>query len=157
MSEFQDDTRPVRTRTDRFLLVIGDHETEGAELEEILFDPDKLLVSEATAIERMTTLTFPQLIGGLNIGAASALQAAIWVMRKRSNPKLRLQDVEFSMGDLRNLDPDYRPEYGGIPRGEAFGDDIEDQVNGALEGDPDVAGGNEGEAPKDLTSPASGD
>lgn len=135
MSEIQDDTRPERTRTARFLLSLGDHSDKDAEKEEILFDPDKLLVSEVVAIEKAANLTWPQVMAGLNIGAASALRAAIWIMRKRANPKLQLHEVEFNWGELRNLDPDYRPEYGGIPRGGAFGDDLADAVDGAIFGD----------------------
>lgn len=115
MPEETEDTRPVRNRTDRFLLIVGD--------EEILFDPGKLLVSEVVAIEKAAQLVWAQVIGGLNMGNGSALQAAVWIMRKRSNPKLKLSEVEFAWGDLTNLDPDYRTEYGGIPRGEAFGDE----------------------------------
>lgn len=148
MSEIQDDTRPERTRTARFLFSLGDHNDKDAEKEEILFDPDKLLLSEVLAIEKAAQLTWPQVMAGLNIGAASAFQACIWVMRKRSNPKLKLSDVEFSWGDLRNLDPDYRPEYGGIPRGAAFGDDLADAVDGAIFGD-DADDSADGDGPKE--------
>lgn len=137
MSEIQDDTRPVRTTTRRTLLVIGD--------ETILFDPDKLLVSEVVAIEDQQTgagLTWPQVMGGLAIGAGSALRACVWIMRKRSNPKLKISDVEFAWGDITQEDPDVLAEYGGIPLGEAFGD------TEVAEGNDDTA---VSEDPKDLT------
>ena len=89
--------------TDRNLLIIGE--------EEILFDPSKILLSECVAAERATGLSWPQIISGLNNGLALAIQAVVWIMRKRSNPKLNLRDVEFNFGDYVLLDPDEHPDY----------------------------------------------
>jgi len=89
--------------TDRILLVIGD--------EKHLVDPGKLLLSEIVAAEKATGLTWPQVWVGVNQGQAQAIQAVVWLMRKRSNPKLRLSEVEFALGDYRMKDPDFDPEY----------------------------------------------
>lgn len=89
--------------TDRNLFVIGD--------EELLFDPGKLLLSETIAMERATGLSWPQIIAGVNSGLMLATQAAVWVLRKRKNPKLNLKDVEWSVEDFSLLDPDWHPDY----------------------------------------------
>ena len=89
--------------TDRVLLVIED--------EKYLVDPGKLLLGEIVATEKVTGLTWPQIWVGLNQGHAQAIQAVVWLMRKRSNPKLRLSEVEFTMGDYRLKDPDFDPDY----------------------------------------------
>lgn len=94
--------------TDRVLLVIGD--------EHLLVDPGALLLSETIAAEKVTGLTWPQIWIGVNTGQAQAIQAVVWLMRKRSNPKLRLSDVEFAMQDYRLKDPDFQPDYW-VPEG----------------------------------------
>lgn len=96
-------------KTDRVLLVIGD--------ERLLIDPGKLLLGEIVAVEKATGLAWPQLWGGLNLGEARSIQAMVWMMRKRSNPRLRLAEVEFAMGEYQLTDPDYDPEYW-IPEGD---------------------------------------
>lgn len=110
-------------KTDRQLIRIGD--------EDILFDPGKILLSEALAIEDKFDLTWPQVVVGVNVARMKAVAAVVWVMRKRISPTLQPSDVEFNIGDLEILDPDKMPEYGGTP----------DEVD-------------EGEAPKDSTEPA---
>src|SRR5215207_6644416 len=89
--------------TDRNLFVIGD--------EEILFDPAKILLSESIAMERATGLSWPQIVAGINNGVMVATQAAVWVMRKRSNPRLKLSEVVFNTGDYMLVDPDVHPDY----------------------------------------------
>lgn len=89
--------------TDRNLLCIGE--------EQLLFDPAKIMVSESIAMERATGLAWPQIVAGINNGVTVAVQAAVWVLRKRSNPKLRRDEVEFNMGDYVLLDPDVHPDY----------------------------------------------
>lgn len=84
--------------TTQWILKIGD--------EEHTFDWKKLLNAEAMAIEKATKVTFNQFLVGLVGGHAASLTAALWIMRKRSDPKLRFEDVVFSMGDLQLIDPD---------------------------------------------------
>jgi hypothetical protein len=99
--------------TDRVLLVIDD--------EKHLVDPSKLLLGEIIAAEKATGLVWPQIWVGVNAGHAQAIQAVVWLMRRRSNPKLRLSEVEFAMGDYRLKDPDFDPEYW-VPDGD--GDEL---------------------------------
>lgn len=138
------DTRPERRRTDRWLFKIG----QGDDVEELLFDPGKILLSETLAMENAASLTWPQIIAGIAMGRTSAIAAVVWVLRKRKNPKLRFVDVEFSMEDFdASEDPDYLPAYGGVPLGDAFGDERYDDTP-ELE---DVA-----EGPKDSPTPENG-
>lgn len=95
--------------TDRVLLVIED--------EKHLVDPGKLLLGETIAAEKATGLTWPQIWIGVNTGQTQAIQVVVWLMRKRSNPRLRLSEVEFAMGDYRLKDPDFDPDYW-IPDGD---------------------------------------
>lgn len=134
-----EDTRPERVRTDRHLIRI----TTGDTTEDILFDPGKTLLSETLAVEDRFNLTWPQLIVGIGTGRTRAIAAIIWLMRKRSQPKLQPADIELNMADLDVLDPDYLPEYGGLPGGEAYGDDLADAVEDIFM-----------QAPKDSPAPA---
>lgn len=84
--------------TTKWLLRIGDEEHE--------FDWQKILNAEAIAIERATKVTWNQFLVGMVAGHATSLTAALWIMRKRKDPKLRYEDVVFSMGDLQLIDPD---------------------------------------------------
>lgn len=95
--------------TNRSLLVIGD--------EELLLEPGKLLLSEIIAAEKASQLTWPQILLGLDHGQARAIQTVVWILRKRHNPRLQLRDVDFSMEDYWNKDPDFLPGYW-IPDGD---------------------------------------
>jgi hypothetical protein len=139
------DTRPERKRTDRHLLRIG----QGEDAEDLLFDPGKILLSETLAMESAFNLTWPQIIAGVAVGRTSAVAAVVWVLRKRKNPKLRPAEVEFSMEDYENVDPDYLPEYGGLADGDAHGDAVRD-LHGLELG---KAAGDVAEGPKDSPTP----
>ncbi len=69
-------------------------------------DFDKLLNVEFIAIERVTGLTLIGIAQGLMDASAVAVTALVWVMRKRQEPTLRFDQVEFAMADveLENLD-----------------------------------------------------
>lgn len=126
--------------TDRVLLVIGDDERH-------LVDPEKLLLSEVVAAEKLTGMTWPEIWIGVNRGQAQAVQVVVWLMRKRSNPRVRLSDVEFSMGDYRLKDPDFDQDYW-IPESD---DDVLPGEVALIESafDPETEQSTEGEAPKD--------
>lgn len=137
--------------TGRQLLVIGD--------ERHLVDPDKLLLSETIAAEKATRLTWPQIWIGLSSGQSQAIQAVIWLMRKRSNPKLKLSDVEFNYGDYALRDPDFLLEYW-IPDTDEDADNPPDAVVSIdapeddapeLEDDGYDDGGPKAERPQDTT------
>lgn len=89
--------------TQRSLLRIGD--------EKLMFNPGKMLLSETIAAEKASKLTWPQILVGLQNGVTSAIQPVVWVLRKRSNPKLQISEVEFSMDEYEKIDPDFDPEY----------------------------------------------
>ena len=132
--------------TDRILLVIGD--------EKHLVDPGKLLLSEIVAAEKATGLTWPQVWVGVNQGQAQAIQAVVWLMRKRSNPRLRLSEVEFALGDYRMKDPDFDPEYW-VPDGdddELPGDDTT-EATAAAPDTPEHDGAPKAEDPPQDTQP----
>ena len=124
--------------TDRQLLVIGD--------EKILLDPGKLLLSEIIAAEKATQMTWPQIWVGVNRGHMTAIQVVVWLMRKRSNPRIRLSDVEFSYEDFWVKDPDFDPEYW-IPDGDD--DELPDDTEPDTVPAPDDDAEPDSEDPKD--------
>lgn len=127
--------------TDRVLLVIED--------EKHLVDPSKLLLGEIIAAEKATGLTWPQIWVGVNSGQGQAIQAVVWLMRKRSNPRLRLSEVEFAMGDYWLKDPDFDPDYW-VPDGDD--DELPESaqpIHEAFEPEPDEAPKAE-ERPQDV-------
>lgn len=127
--------------TDRLLLVIGD--------EKLLVDPGKLLLSEIITTEKATGLTWPEIWLGVNRGHMAAVQAVVWIMRKRSNPRLKLSDVEFSLGDYRQKDPDFDPDYW-VPDGPD--DELPESARLIDEAfDPDDDAESDSEDPKDPT------
>ena len=77
------------------------HRPPGGPVEEWDFDLARLMVAELDAIERVTGLTgmiaFQE---ALNAWSASALRALIWVVRKRSDPPLRYEAVDFAIADI---------------------------------------------------------
>lgn len=109
---------------------------DAGEFEDYPFTPGKFLLAEAIAIEEEAGLTWPQVIAGVGGWRVSALQAVIWILRKRKNPKLKLSGVVHNIEDLELLDPDLMPEYGGTAPA-----DLEDEM--ALDDSADD------EAPKD--------
>jgi hypothetical protein len=64
------------------------------------FKPDRLLTTEAEAIEKVTGLTFGEWGAELMKGGAAARRSLVWVLRKRQDPPLRYRDVDFPVGDL---------------------------------------------------------
>jgi hypothetical protein len=94
---------PTVKLTQRNLLRIGD--------ENLIFEHGKMLLSETIAVEKATGLSWPQVIVGLQNGVTQAVRAVVWVLRKRHNNRLRLDEVDFSMEDYQLLDPDFEPDY----------------------------------------------
>jgi len=70
------------------------------------FSVSKLMNVEAIAIEKQTGLTVAGLLAGMFGKSAVAITAVVWVLRKRSEPRLRYDEVEFSIGDCDIEDPD---------------------------------------------------
>lgn len=113
--------------------VYEDRENDPEKFEDYPFTPGKFLLSETILIEEQANLTWPQVIAGVGAWRATALRAVIWILRKRSNPKLKLSMVEMNAGSIEVVDPDDLPEDS-----EADTENLE----------PEVAD----EAPKDLSS-----
>lgn len=71
---------------------------------------DKLMVSEAEAIEKVTGAKMQD---ALQSGTAASLKALVWVAMKRQDPSLRYSDVDFALEDVEVItdeDPTPDPE-----------------------------------------------
>ena len=71
---------------------------------------DKLMVSEAEAIEKVTGAKMQD---ALQSGTAQSLKALVWVAMKRQDPTLRFSDVDFALEDVEVItseDPTPDPE-----------------------------------------------
>jgi hypothetical protein len=76
---------------------------EDGDVQEFEFLPAKLLSPEAEAIEAVGGAawdTFEQFGEKFLRGSIRAYRAALWVMLKRQNPKLRFQDLTFKIGEV---------------------------------------------------------
>jgi hypothetical protein len=71
---------------------------EGAEPRQWTYSPDKLMSSEAEAIEKVTHLTYQEFGMQLLSGSVTARRALLWVMLKRTEPTLRHGQVDFPAG-----------------------------------------------------------
>lgn len=84
--------------------------------EQYEFDPEKMLNTEAIAIERATGQTFQQWSKSAQAGSIEAVTALVWIVRKRQQPDLRFKDVEFVLASVDIEDDE--DEDGGDPKGE---------------------------------------
>lgn len=64
------------------------------------FSADKLMTTEAEAVEKVTGMSYDEFGTALVRGRATAKRAVVWVLRKRSEPTLRYSAVDFPMGAL---------------------------------------------------------
>jgi hypothetical protein len=64
-------------------------------------DVNNLLNVELIAITKATGMELPQLGQALKDGSVLALTALVWVLRRRSEPGLRFDDVQFTIGSLQ--------------------------------------------------------
>lgn len=64
------------------------------------FRGDRLMTTEAEAIEKVTAFTYADFGRKLLEGNPTARRAVVWVLRKRTEPTLRFGDVDFPMGAL---------------------------------------------------------
>jgi hypothetical protein len=71
------------------------------EKQEWRFRGDKLMTTEAEAVEKVTGMTYAEFGERLLNGNPTARRAVVWVMRKRTEPTLRFGEVDFPMGALR--------------------------------------------------------
>jgi hypothetical protein len=64
------------------------------------FKPNKMMSTEAEAIEGVTSMTFVQWGQALLNGNALCGRALVWVLLKRQNPNLRFKHVDFPIDEL---------------------------------------------------------
>lgn len=73
------------------------------------FDQNKLALTEAIAVKKTTGLTVKSFQEGLQEMDPEALQAMVWLARKRAGEAIRLQDVDFDVvalcATLRYVEP----------------------------------------------------
>lgn len=79
---------------------------EGAKERRWTFAPDKLLSSEAEAIEKVTGFTYEEFGQRLIKGSAAARRALLWVYLKREEPTLRHSQIDVPVGAIG---VDYEP------------------------------------------------
>jgi hypothetical protein len=70
----------------------------GADKQVFPYDPEKLMSSEAEAIEKVTHLTYSEFGLELIKGSVTARRALLWVLLKRKDPQLRHAQVDFPAG-----------------------------------------------------------
>lgn len=73
---------------------------DGVEPRSWEFEPAKMMSPEAEAIERLTKMTFVQWQSSVQDGSMLAIRALLWVLLKRSNPGIKFESLEFSMGEI---------------------------------------------------------
>jgi len=74
---------------------------EGAKERRWTYQPEKLMSSEAEAIEKVTGLTYEEFGQALLKGSATARRALLWVLMKREEPQLRHASVDPPVGTLK--------------------------------------------------------
>lgn len=78
--------------------VLFTYAREGAETRVWTFTPDKLMSSEAEAIEKVTHMTYAEFGLAIIKGSVTARRALLWVFLKRTEPALRHQQIDFPAG-----------------------------------------------------------
>lgn len=71
------------------------------EKQEWRFRGDKLMTTEAEAVEKVTGMSYAEFGERLLQGNPTARRAVVWVLRKRTEPTLRFGEVDFPMGALQ--------------------------------------------------------
>lgn len=73
---------------------------EGTDGQSWAFSPDKLLSSEAEAIERVTKMTYAEFGVAIIKGSATARRALLWVLLKRDEPTLKHASLDVPVGAI---------------------------------------------------------
>ena len=73
------------------------------------FDQSRLMLSEAMAIKSYTGLKPPQWQAALTEGDPEALQALVWLLKKRNGEDVRFSDVDFNLADV-SVEADEDPQ-----------------------------------------------
>lgn len=126
---------------------------EGADERRWTFTPDRLLSSEAEAIEKVTGLTYEEFGQALIKGSMTARRALLWVLLKREDAPLRYSQVDVPVGAV-SVDYELH-ELKAIRDALAANRDLSDaDRDAALATLDEMIGGEVEEAPK---APVSGD
>lgn len=71
------------------------------------YDGGSFTNKEGMEIERVSGVTFDQWNKSLIDGSARAFTALIYILKRRENPRIRFDDIEFKFGDVEHIpDPD---------------------------------------------------
>jgi hypothetical protein len=73
---------------------------EGADERRWTFQPEKLLSSEAEALEKVTGMTYQEFGQALIKGSATARRALLWVYLKREDAPLRFNQIDVPVGAI---------------------------------------------------------
>jgi len=76
------------------------YKPEGATERRWTYAPDKILSSEAEAIEKITGITYEEFGQALIKGSMTARRALLWVLLKREEPTLRHSQVDVPVGAI---------------------------------------------------------
>lgn len=71
---------------------------EGGEPEE--YDARSLKVSEATLVQNSIGMKWAAISKGLEVEDLDAMRGIVWVLKRRSNPKLRIADVDPGVDEM---------------------------------------------------------
>lgn len=64
------------------------------------YNPDRLLNTEAIALQKVTGMRPPEFGKALEQGDAIALTGLVWLIWRRNGHEVAFDDVEFDFGDL---------------------------------------------------------
>lgn len=64
------------------------------------FNPDRVRVTEAEMIEKRSGLSWSKWVEAIQAGNANARRVLLWHLQKKTHHTLRLEDVDFCMGEL---------------------------------------------------------
>jgi hypothetical protein len=92
-------------------MIIRINDDAGNSLEEYRYDPKKFLTAEAIAAEKITGMSWVQIVVGSQTGYVTAIAAVLWLLKKRANPKLKFAEVQFNTGEVEVFDPDEDERY----------------------------------------------
>jgi len=74
------------------------------------YEADKLLNTEAIALQKVTGMRMPEWTKNLQDGDAYALTGLIWLLWRRNGRDTPFDEVEFDLGSLDIRDDDDEPE-----------------------------------------------
>lgn len=80
-----------------------------------VLDRDSLMNTEAIAIEAATGRTLLDVFNGLPEVSMISITALVWILRRREEPGLRFEEVQFAISDLDLEDSEDTPKEEGEP------------------------------------------